>query len=102
MHGQRPAHLVQHHVVVPPAVAFQAGQAGAAAVGPVHHMMGFAAGGRLVAAAGELTRLIPERDQAAQVDRDVVGLALVRFLYLSWEAMDSTHRESGKPQLRAA
>jgi Resolvase, N terminal domain len=46
MHGQRPAHLVQHHVVVPPAVAFQAGQAGAAAVGPVDHMMGFAAGGR--------------------------------------------------------
>ena len=48
MHGQRPAHLVQHHVVMPPAVAFQAGQAGAAAVGPVDHMMGFAAGGRLV------------------------------------------------------
>jgi hypothetical protein len=52
MHGQRPAQLVQHDVMVPPAVAFEAGQAGAAAVGAVDHVVRFAAGGGLVAAAG--------------------------------------------------
>jgi hypothetical protein len=55
-----------------------------AAVGSVLDVVGFAARGGLVAAAGELARLIPQRDQAAQVDRDVVGLALVRVLYLFW------------------
>jgi hypothetical protein len=34
------------------------------------------------AAAGELAGLVPQRDQAPQVDGDVVGLALVRILYL--------------------
>jgi hypothetical protein len=45
-----------------------------AAVFAVLDMMGFTAGRRLVTAAGVLTRLVPQRDQAAQVDRDVVGL----------------------------
>ena len=34
--------------------------------------------------AGELAGLVAEGDQAAQVDGDVVGLALVRILYPSW------------------
>jgi hypothetical protein len=37
--GQRPAHLVQHDVVMPPAPVLQAGQAGVAAVGAVHHVV---------------------------------------------------------------
>ena len=37
-------------------------------------MVGLAAARGLVAAAGELACLVPQRDQAAQVDRDVVGL----------------------------
>ena len=49
--GHRAAQLVQHDVVVPPAVVLQAGQAGAAAVGPMHHVVRFAARGGLVAAA---------------------------------------------------
>jgi hypothetical protein len=73
--GELPAHLVQHHVMMPPAVLFQARQARVPAVLAVHHMVGFAAGGRLVAAAGELARLVPQGDKAAQVERDVVGLA---------------------------
>ena len=52
------------------------------AVGAVHHVVRFAAGGGLVAAAGELAGLVAQGDQAAQVDGDVVGLALVRILYL--------------------
>ncbi len=38
-------------------------------------VVGFAAGRRLITAAGELAGLVPQRDQAAQVDRDVVGFA---------------------------
>ena len=53
--GELPAHLVQHHVMVPPAVILQARQAGAPAVGAVHHVVRFAAGGGLVAAA----RMLP-------------------------------------------
>jgi hypothetical protein len=79
---QLPAELVQHDVVMPPAPVLQAGQAGAAAVGAVHHVVRFARGGRLVTAAGELAPLVAQRDQAAQVDRDVVSSALVRILYL--------------------
>jgi hypothetical protein len=75
MHGQGPAHLVQHDVMVPPTIIFQPGQAGAAAVGPVDHVVRLAGGRRLIAAAGELAPLVPQRDQAPQVDRDVVGLA---------------------------
>jgi hypothetical protein len=81
--GELPAHLVQHHVVVPPAVGFQAGQAGPPAVGPVHHVVRLAGRGGLVAAAGEVARLVPQRHHPAEVHRDVVGLALVRLLYLS-------------------
>jgi hypothetical protein len=43
----------------------------------------FARGGRLVTAAGELAPLVAQRDQAPQVDRDLVGLALLYILYLS-------------------
>jgi hypothetical protein len=49
--GQRPAELVQHHVMVPPAVILEVVQAGAAAVGPVHHVVCLAPGRGLVAAA---------------------------------------------------
>ncbi|HJY65282.1 MAG TPA: hypothetical protein VJ254_01025 [Streptosporangiaceae bacterium] len=80
--GQGPAEFVQDDVVVPPAVIFEVVQAGVAAVGSVLDVVGFAAGGGLVAAAGELARLVPQRDQAAQVQGDVVGLALVRILHL--------------------
>jgi hypothetical protein len=80
--GQVPAELVQDDVVVPPAVVLEVGQAGVAAVGAVGDVVGFTAGGGLVAAAGELARLVPQRDQAPQVQGDVVGLALVRILYL--------------------
>jgi hypothetical protein len=34
--------------------------------------------------AGELAALVPLRDQAPQVDRDVIGLAVVCILYLFW------------------
>ena len=37
-------------------------------------VVGLTAGRRLVTAAGELARLIPQRDQAPQVDRDLVAL----------------------------
>jgi len=46
--------------------------------------------------------LVAQRDQTSQVDGDFVGLAMVRVLYLSREAMDSTDKESGKPQLKDA
>src|SRR5580693_7974264 len=72
--GQGPAEFVQDDVVVPPTVIFKVGQAGAPAVGAVDYVVGFAAGRGLIAAAGELARLIPQRDQAAQVYRDLVGL----------------------------
>jgi len=99
--GECPAHLVEDHVVMPPAVVFQVGQAGVPAVGPVHHVVRLTPGRRLVTAAGELAPLVPQRHQAAQVDRDVVGLAVVRVLYLSRMALD-TRTGKRKPQLRAA
>jgi hypothetical protein len=52
--GEGPAELVQDHVVVPPAVIFEVGEAGGAAIGPVGDVVGFAAGGGLAAAAGML------------------------------------------------
>jgi hypothetical protein len=75
MHGQGPTHLVQHHVVVPPAPVLEASQACVPAVGAVDHVVRFAGGRGLVAAAWELARLVPQRHQAPQVHRDVVGLA---------------------------
>src|SRR5579862_4252600 len=57
--GELPAHLVEHHVVVPPAVELEPGHAGVPAVGAVHHVVRLTPGCRLVAAAGELARLIP-------------------------------------------
>jgi hypothetical protein len=50
---------MQHDVVMPPAPVLQAGQAGVAAVGAVHHVVRFARGGRLVTAAGEPATCIP-------------------------------------------
>jgi hypothetical protein len=82
VNGELPAHLVEDHVVVPPAVQFQARQAGVPAVLAVHHVVRLARGRGLVTAAGELARLVPQGDQPAQVDRDVVGLAVVCILYL--------------------
>src|ERR1700719_1620740 len=52
--GEGPAEFVQDDVVVPPAVVLEVGEAGAAAVLAVLHVVGFAAGGGLVTAAGEL------------------------------------------------
>jgi hypothetical protein len=72
--GQFPAHLVQDDVVVPPAVVLEVRQAGVPAVAPVQHVVRFAAGRGLVAAAGELAALVAQRHQAAQVHRDVIGL----------------------------
>jgi hypothetical protein len=80
--GQLPAELVQQDVVVPVAAAFEVDQAGGAAVGAVDHVVRFAGRGGLVAAAGVPAALVAQRDQPPQVDRDVVGLALVRVLYL--------------------
>jgi hypothetical protein len=65
--GQGPAEFVQDDVVVPPAIIFEVGEAGAAALGAMGDVVGFAGRGGLVAAAGELARLVPERDEAAQV-----------------------------------
>jgi hypothetical protein len=53
--GQGPAQFMQHDVVVPPAVVLEIGQAGVAAVGAVGDVVGFTAGGGLVAAA----RMLP-------------------------------------------
>jgi hypothetical protein len=69
-------------MVVPAAVTLEVDQAGVPAVLAVHHVVRLTPARGLAAAAGELTGLVPERDQAAQVDGDVVGLALVRILYL--------------------
>jgi len=101
MDREFPAHLVQHHVMVPVTVILEIREAGVPAVGPVHHVVGFAAGGRLVAAAGDLAPLVPQGHQAAQVEGDVVGLALVRILYL-FQKEWTTHHESAKSQFRAA
>jgi len=63
--------------MVPPAEVLEIGQAGMPAVLAVDHMVRFAASGGLSAAAGELTPLVPQGHQPPQVQRDVVGLALV-------------------------
>jgi hypothetical protein len=80
--GQDPAELVQHHVMVPPTVALKVREAGDPAVSPVHHMMRLTPASRLIAPPGVLARLIAQRHQPPQVDRDVIGLALVRVLCL--------------------
>jgi hypothetical protein len=80
--GECPAQLVQYDVVVPVAVELEAVQAGVAAVGAVYHVVRLAGAGGLVAAAGELARLVPQRHQPPQVQRDVIGLAVVCILYL--------------------
>ncbi len=85
MDGECPSHLVEHNVMMPPAIQFQVRQAGVPAVLAVHHMVRFTAGGGLGAAAGELAPLVPQGHQPAQVDGDVVGLALVLILYLFWD-----------------
>jgi hypothetical protein len=95
--GQRPAHLVQHHVMMPETVVFKPSQAGSAAVGPVHHMMRLAGRGRLVAAARILTRLITQCDQPAQVDGDVVGLADVQRKRRAAQAFLGSTRRRGRP-----
>jgi hypothetical protein len=53
------------------------------------------------ASAGILASLVPQRDQPPQVHGDVVGLALVRVLYLLL-VIWTLHREGTEPQLRAA
>ena len=68
----------------------------------MHHVVGFAAGGWLVAAAGELAPLVPQRHQAAQVEGDVVGLARSSYFVPILGGMDSTRQEITEPQLRAA
>jgi len=75
--GEGPAEFVQDDVVVPPAVVLEVGQAGVAAVFAVDHVVGFAAAGRLVAAAGELACLVPQGHQAAQMEGNLVGLLIV-------------------------
>jgi hypothetical protein len=49
--GQRPAELVQHDMMMPPAIILQVREAGAAAIGAVDHVVRFAARCGLVAAA---------------------------------------------------
>jgi hypothetical protein len=73
--GQGPAEFVQDDVVVPPAVVFEVGEAGVAAVGAVGDVVRLTAGRGLIAAAGVLAVLVPHCDQAPQVQGDVVGLA---------------------------
>src|ERR1700719_1132096 len=72
--GQGPAEFVKHDVVVPPAVVLEVSEAGVAAVFAVGDVVGFAAGRGLVAAAGELACLVPQRDQPPQVEGYLVGL----------------------------
>jgi hypothetical protein len=91
---KRPAHLVEHHVMVPPTVKLQVRQAGVPAVLAVHHVVRLAAGGGLGAAAGELAPLVPQGHEAAQVHGDVVGLALVCILYLCQEAWTQRMRKA--------
>jgi hypothetical protein len=94
MDGQGPAEFVQDHVMVPPTVVLEVSEAGVAAVRPVLDVVGFTAGRGLVAATGVLAVLIPQRDQAPQVEGDVVGLALVRILYLDFQTWTTRTREA--------
>ena len=68
-----PAELMQHDVVVPPAEVLEVREAGAATVDEVLDVVRLAADGGLVTAAGILAGLVPQGDQAAEVDRDVIG-----------------------------
>ncbi len=68
--------------MVPPAIVLQASQARVPAVLAVHHMMRLTRGRRLVTTTRELAPLVPQGHQPPQMDRDVVGLALVCVLYL--------------------
>jgi hypothetical protein len=63
--GQGSAELVQHDVVVPLAVVLEVGQAGVPAVGAVDHVVRFAAGRGLVAAARMLPLSTRETEQAS-------------------------------------
>jgi len=63
--GEGPAEFVQHHVMVPPAVVLEVGQAGGAAVFAVDDVVRFAAGGGLVAAARMLPQSAQDREQAS-------------------------------------
>ena len=58
---------------MPVAVTLRLARLGAAVLA-VPHVVRFTAGRGLVAAAGVLASLVAQRHQAAQVDRDVVGL----------------------------
>src|SRR5579875_3323623 len=78
MHDQPPAQPVQQDVVVPVTGVFEPGEAGVAAVAAVHHVVRLAAGGGLVAAAGEPAALVAQRHQPPQVHRDLVRLADVQ------------------------
>jgi hypothetical protein len=49
------------------------------------------------ASAGELAALVAQRDQVAEMNRDVVGLALVCILYLS-EARPTRTTDAGMPR----
>jgi hypothetical protein len=51
MDREFPAHLVQHHVMVPVIVILEIREAGVPAVGPVHHVVRLTARRGLVAAA---------------------------------------------------
>ena len=63
--GQGPTEFVQDDVMVPPAVVLEVGEAGAAAVGSVLDVVGFAGRGGLVAAAGVLPLSTRETEQAS-------------------------------------
>ncbi len=84
---------------MPVTVILEVRQAGVPAVLAVHHVVRFTPGCRLVAAAGELAPLVPQGHQEAQVDGDVVGLAVVRILYLSlraWTTFPRTPRTTAQ------
>jgi len=72
--GEGPAQLVEQDVVVPPTIIFEVDEAGGATVGAMVHVVRFAAGGGLITAAGVAAALVPQGDQAAEVDGDVAAL----------------------------
>jgi hypothetical protein len=63
--GQGPAEFVQDHVVVPPAIILEVGEAGVPAAGAVGDVVGFAGRGGLVAAAGMLPLSTQEAERAS-------------------------------------
>ncbi len=84
---------------MPPAVVREVGQAGGSAVGAVPDVVGFAGGGGLVAAAGVGAALVPQGGQAAEGDRDIVGLADVQRQRGAAEALaeEVAAQEGGDP-----